>query len=88
MFCRSGSIVATLLAQLQQTPQEAQEKKCSSVTRIAKALWRIGKQLGPYLTLELLLPGGTLLALALFLYRRRRVRSNACTTLGRRGATL
>ena len=31
---------------------------------------RIGRKLGPYVMLELLLPGGTLLALLLFLYRR------------------
>ena len=33
-------------------------------------LRRIGQNLGPYLMLELLLPGGTMLALLLFLYRR------------------
>ncbi len=31
---------------------------------------RFGQKLGPYLILEILLPGGTLLALLLFLYRR------------------
>jgi hypothetical protein len=30
----------------------------------------VGRKLGPYVMLELLLPGGTLLALLLFLYRR------------------
>jgi hypothetical protein len=30
------------------------------------------RKLGPYLLIELLLPGGTLLALALFAYRRRK----------------
>ena len=34
-------------------------------------LRRWGQKLGPYLLLEILLPGGTLLALLLFLYRRR-----------------
>ena len=34
-------------------------------------LRRFGQTLGPYLMLEILLPGGTLLALLLFLYRRR-----------------
>ncbi|MGC1819125.1 MAG: hypothetical protein WA900_15895, partial [Casimicrobiaceae bacterium] len=29
------------------------------------------RKLGPYVLLELLLPGGTLFALALFLYRRQ-----------------
>jgi len=33
-------------------------------------LRRIGQNLGPYLVLELVLPGGTLFALLLFLYRR------------------
>lgn len=34
-------------------------------------LRRWGQKLGPYLILEILMPGGTLLALLLFLYRRR-----------------
>jgi hypothetical protein len=34
-------------------------------------LRRIGQKAGPYLMLEMLLPGGPLLALLLFLYRRR-----------------
>src|SRR5436853_2305862 len=33
-------------------------------------LQRAGRKLGPYLMLEILLPGGTMLALLLFLYRR------------------
>jgi hypothetical protein len=36
---------------------------------IAATLRRFGGQFGPYLMIELLLPGGTLLALALFLVR-------------------
>ena len=35
------------------------------------------QQVGPYLALEILLPGGTLLALLLFLYRRRAARALA-----------
>ncbi len=35
-------------------------------------LRRFGQKVGPYLILEMLLPGGTLLALLLFLYRRRK----------------
>lgn len=31
------------------------------------------QKLGPYLVLEIVLPGGTLLALLLFLYRRGRI---------------
>ena len=36
-------------------------------------LRRIGQNWGPYLMLEILLPGGTLLALLLFLYRRTKL---------------
>jgi hypothetical protein len=32
---------------------------------------RLGRRLGPYVLVEMLLPGGTLFALLLFLYRRR-----------------
>src|ERR1700675_3772708 len=35
-------------------------------------LRRIGHKAGPYLMLEMLLPGGTLLALLLFLWQRRK----------------
>jgi hypothetical protein len=34
-------------------------------------LRRVGQKVGPYLLLEILLPGGTLLALLLFLYRHK-----------------
>ena len=40
------------------------------VNRAFGWLQRVGRNLGPYLLLELLLPGGTMLALLLFLYRR------------------
>ena len=33
----------------------------------------IVKKLGPYVVLEMLLPGGTLLAVALYLYRHRKI---------------
>jgi len=36
-------------------------------------LRRLVQGLGPYLMLELVMPGGTLLALLLFLYRRRKL---------------
>ena len=36
-----------------------------------RILRRIGQKAGPYIVLEMLLPGGTLFALLLFLYRRR-----------------
>ena len=35
-------------------------------------LRRFGQKLGPYLMIEILLPGGSLLALMLFLYQRRK----------------
>ncbi len=41
-----------------------------SVIDIAAWLSRAGRRAGPYLMLEALLPGGSLFALALFLYRR------------------
>lgn len=44
------------------------------ITGIAATLRRLGKQFGPYLLLELLMPGGSLMALALFLYRQRATR--------------
>jgi hypothetical protein len=36
-------------------------------------LYRSGTKLGPYVLLELLLPGGTLFALLLLLYQRRKL---------------
>ena len=38
---------------------------------------RLALRAGPYLFLEILLPGGTLLALALYFYRRRAPRHEA-----------
>jgi len=35
-------------------------------------LRRMGQRLGPYLMIEILLPGGSLFALMLFLYQRRK----------------
>ena len=43
------------------------------VIRILKALRRWGRKLGPYLLLELLMPGGTLFALFLFLYQSKKL---------------
>ena len=56
-------------------------------------LRRVGRALGPYLLLEILMPGGTLLALLLFLYRRRKVEiesavSRTADAVTRAGATL
>ena len=44
-----------------------------AVVRGLGILRRLVQTAGPYLMLELLLPGGTLLALLLFLYQRRRL---------------
>lgn len=43
-----------------------------TVTIWLGVLRRLGQKAGPYLLLEMLLPGGTLFALLLFLYRRRK----------------
>ncbi len=40
-----------------------------TVLRYSGILRRFGQNAGPYLMLEILLPGGSLLALLLFLYR-------------------
>jgi hypothetical protein len=41
------------------------------VIQSCRELGRLFQKLGPYLLIELLLPGGTLVALILFLYQRR-----------------
>jgi len=43
------------------------------VLRILQALRRWGQKLGPYLLLELLMPGGTLFALLLFVYQSKKL---------------
>ncbi|MGE5128071.1 MAG: hypothetical protein ACM3IK_00425 [Sphingomonadaceae bacterium] len=40
------------------------------------------RKLGPYILLEMLLPGGTLFALLLFLYRRSQVVRSAARATG------
>ena len=42
-------------------------------------LRRAGRKLGPYLLLEILMPGGTVLALLLFLYRRGKLHAGTNT---------
>jgi hypothetical protein len=42
-----------------------------SMRSLAKKLLSAGRTLGPYLAIELLMPGGSLLALVLWLYRSR-----------------
>jgi len=41
------------------------------VKPLARKLFAAGRALGPYLAIELLLPGGSLVALLLWLYRTR-----------------
>jgi hypothetical protein len=41
--------------------------------RILQALRRWGQRLGPYVLLELVMPGGTLFALLLFLYQSKKL---------------
>jgi hypothetical protein len=43
--------------------------------RAVEMLCRVGQKLGPYLVLEILLPGGTMVALALLLFRNRALRT-------------
>jgi len=49
------------------------EPRLRMLTGQFEVLRRFGARLGPYVLLELLLPGGTLFALLLFLYQRRRL---------------
>jgi hypothetical protein len=44
-------------------------------------LRQFGKKLGPYLMLEILLPGGTLIALVFFLYQRGKLDYGAYTLI-------
>jgi hypothetical protein len=46
------------------------------IVRSLGVLGQLGHKLGPYLMLEILLPGGTLFALLLFLYQRRKLVSS------------
>ena len=50
----------------------------SDLTKAQGLLWLLRK-LGPYVALEILMPGGTLLALLLFLYRRLMARGGYVT---------
>ncbi len=51
--------------------RDEREPQMQMVTRILEMLRLWGQKLRPYLMLVILLPGGILLALLLFLYRRR-----------------
>jgi len=47
------------------------------IIAIIEIVRRLARGMGPYLLVEIVLPGGSLLALALFLYRRRESFLNA-----------
>ena len=51
----------------------------SDLTAKLAALGWLLRKVGPYLAIEILMPGGTLIALALFLYRRRNAASDGTT---------
>ena len=51
-------------------PKGERERNMQIMRSSCRWLRRIGQNFGPYLVLELVLPGGTLFALLLFLYRR------------------
>ena len=51
----------------------------SDLTAKLAALGWLLRKVGPYLAIELLMPGGTLIALALFLYRRRNAAPDGTT---------
>lgn len=56
-----------------------------SSARVAQrvaAAWATLKALAPYAVIELILPGGTVLAILCWLYRRRRVASATAATSG------
>jgi hypothetical protein len=50
------------------------------VISVLELLRRFGAKLGPYVLLELLLPGGTLFALLLFLYQRWKLNAGSFAT--------
>jgi hypothetical protein len=47
-----------------------------TIAKIHSVLRTWARKLGPYIVLEILLPGGTLFALLLFLYRRGQLKLN------------
>ena len=47
-----------------------------------RTIWRLLKQFAPYAAIELLLPGGTILAILCWLWRRRQVSAGAVQHLG------
>ena len=51
----------------------------TDLTAKLAALGWLLRKVGPYLAIEILMPGGTLIALALFLYRRRNAAPDGTT---------
>ncbi len=51
----------------------------TTVMRSVKIIASLVQKVGPYLLLEILLPGGTLFALLLFVYQRRQAQGGADT---------
>jgi hypothetical protein len=47
-----------------------------------RAMWGVLKELAPYAAIELVLPGGTILAILCWLYRRRRSASRSLAQQG------
>jgi hypothetical protein len=47
------------------------------ISRVLEMARRVAQRLGPYVLLEILLPGGTLVALMLFLVRQRNLQRGA-----------
>jgi len=57
------------------------ESAMQAVLELLEPLRRIAARLGPYVLLELLLPGGTVLALLLFLHQRLKAQPVGFATL-------
>jgi hypothetical protein len=52
--------------------EEAREWAATDEEKAMDAVAKLVQRVGPYLLLEVVMPGGTLMALALYLYRRHR----------------
>lgn len=48
------------------------EPKRGQAMNQIRAIWGVLRELAPYAAIELILPGGTILAILCWLYRRRR----------------
>jgi hypothetical protein len=64
-------------------PKLRRESQMENVIDLLEPLRRFGVKLGPYVLLELLLPGGTLFALLLFLHRRSKANGGNLATCRR-----